>query len=241
VATLLAVRSALVLALIALAISLAACGGGDSDSGGSSASNTSTESSVSEPGARGSNGCRDVELPKPKRDGGQKKPSVKLDPKKTYEVVMRTSCGSFTIRLAVKTSPDTTASFYALAKKGFFDDTVFHRIVPGFVIQGGDPTGRGTGGPGYSTVDRPPRSTAYTTGVVAMAKTGAEPPGTAGSQFYVVTGEDAALPPEYAILGKVTKGIEVTQQIGELGDPASGGAGTPIQPVVIEKATAHKR
>ena len=74
-----------------------------------------------------------------------------------------------------------------------------------------------------------------------MAKTGGEAPGTAGSQFYVVTGEDAMLPPEYAILGKVTKGIEVTQQIGELGDPASGGSGTPTQPVVIEKATVRER
>jgi peptidyl-prolyl cis-trans isomerase B (cyclophilin B) len=234
VATLRAVRPALIIAVAMLAIAPVACGNDDKKpaDGSTSAEKTQTE-------ARSSGACQDVDQPKPRPDGGQKKPSLKLDPAKTYEVVMKTSCGSFTIRLDVKTSPATTASFYSLAKKGFFDNTVFHRIVPGFVIQGGDPTGTGTGGPGYSTVDRPPANTVYTTGVVAMAKTGEEPPGTAGSQFYVVTGEDAQLPAEYAILGKVSKGIEVTQQIGELGDPASGGSGTPTQPVVIEKATAR--
>ena len=125
-------------------------------------------------------------------------------------------------------------------RKGFFDGTRFHRIVPGFVIQGGDPTGSGTGGPGYSTVDKPPRNAKYTKGVVAMAKTQAEKPGTAGSQFYVVTGPDAGLPPDYAIIGKVTKGMDAVQAIGKLGDPASGGTGTPLQSVVIEKATVRE-
>ena len=105
------------------------------------------------------------------------------------------------------------------------------------MIQGGDPTGTGTGGPGYSTRDTPPADTVYTKGVVAMAKTQAEPPGTAGSQFYIVTAPDAGLPPDYAVLGKVVKGQDVVDAIGELGDPASGDAGTPLQPVVIERAT----
>ncbi len=129
----------------------------------------------------------------------------------------------------------------ALAKDGFFDGTVFHRIVPEFVIQGGDPTGSGTGGPGYSTRDAPPDDAVYTRGVVAMAKTEDEPAGTAGSQFYVVTGADAGLPPEYAILGKVVKGLDVTARIGKLGDPQSEGAGTPTQTVVIEKAAVSAR
>ena len=154
-------------------------------------------------------------------------------------MTLRTSCGAFTIRLDQKTSPKTAASFVALAKKGFFDGTVFHRIVPGFVIQGGDPTASGTGGPGYSTRDKPPADAVYTRGVVAMAKTEAEAPGTAGSQFYVVTAQDAGLPPDYALLGKVVKGLDVTAAIGQLGDPQSGGAGTPLQPVVIEKATVR--
>lgn len=230
-------RPVLLVALLALGITLTACGG-DAGSGTSAAS---TETSQAEPTAGGSRACREVEQPQAKLGAAQKKPTSELDPEKTYDVVLRTSCGSFTIRLDQKTSPATTASFAALAKKGFFDETVFHRIVPGFVIQGGDPTGTGTGGPGYSTVDRPPPNTAYTTGVVAMAKTGAQAPGTSGSQFYVVTGEDAGLPSEYAILGKVTKGIEVTQRIGKLGDTASGSSGTPTRPVVIEKATVIER
>ena len=227
------------MAALALAALPAACGD-DEEPGDGAAQSTETQSTPEAAGAADGK-CRDVEAPKPKKDGGQKKPAGKLDPTKTYDVIIQTSCGSFTIRLDVKTSPATAASFASLAKRGFFDDTVFHRIVPGFVIQGGDPTGTGTGGPGYSTVDRPPADTTYTTGVVAMAKTAQEAPGTSGSQFYVVTGQDAQLPPEYALLGKVVKGVEVTQEIGELGDPASGGSGTPTQPVVIEKATVRER
>ena len=235
-------RARLAVACLCLVAALGGCGddensdSGSADTAAPGATEPHDETSAARPG-----GCREVSAPRPKRDGGQRKPKTRLDPSKTYDVRFDTSCGSFTVRLDVKTSPETSASFVALAKRGFFDDTVFHRIVPGFVIQGGDPTGTGTGGPGYSTVDKPPPNAAYTTGVVAMAKTGAEPPGTAGSQFYVVTGQDAGLPPDYAVLGKVTKGIEVTQQIGELGDPASGGAGTPTQPVVIEKATVRER
>jgi len=103
------------------------------------------------------------------------------------DAVVKTSEGTFTIRLDVKDSPNAVASFEKLAKKGFFKGTIFHRIVPGFVIQGGDPTGTGTGGPGYTTTDPPPTNARYTHGVVAMAKTATESPGTAGSQFFVVT------------------------------------------------------
>ena len=187
------------------------------------------------------NGCKQVDTPKPGNDGGERKPRVNLDPAKTYEVRVDTSCGSFTIRLDQKTAPKIAASFAALTKKGFYDGTVFHRIVPGFVIQGGDPTGTGNGGPGYSVVDRPPADAVYTRGVVAMVKSGGESPGTAGSQFYVVTGQDAGLPPEYGLLGKVVKGMEVAMKIDSLGDPQSGGAGTPLQTVVVEKATLKAR
>ena len=148
---------------------------------------------------------------------------------------MSTNCGDFEIELDVDAAPRTGASFVALAQDGFFEQTVFHRIVPGFVIQGGDPTGTGMGGPGYKTVDRPPRGAQYTKGVVAMAKTGDERPGTAGSQFFVVTAPDAGLPPDYALLGEVRAGLDVVDRIAQLGDPASGQAGTPLEPVVIEK------
>jgi peptidyl-prolyl cis-trans isomerase B (cyclophilin B) len=144
-----------------------------------------------------------------------------LDEKTPHTVNVLTNFGSFDIRLDVNDSPCTTSSFAALVGRKFFDGTRFHRIVPGFVIQGGDPTATGRGGPGYTVVDVPPRNSLYTEGVVAMAKSQAEPPGTAGSQFFVVTGANAGLPPDYAILGVVTKGLKVVERIGKLGNPVT--------------------
>jgi cyclophilin family peptidyl-prolyl cis-trans isomerase len=223
--------------LCALALGLAACGDYDGDDGGGDSKQPQGSATLDQ---KPSGGCADVAQPKAKPDGGAKRPTQALDPDATYDVLLKTSCGDITIRLDQKASPKTAASFAGLAKAGFFDDTVFHRIVPGFVIQGGDPTATGTGGPGYSTRDVPPAGTTYKKGTVAMAKTQTEPPGTAGSQFYVVTAADAGLPPEYALLGNVVKGQDVVDAIGELGDPASGEAGTPVQPVVIERAIVRK-
>ena len=220
----------------ALALVLAACGDDDDDS-----SAQKKDSSAPAVEAKQQGQCKDVEQPPTRDGGGQKKPGKPLDATKTYEVVLQTSCGSFTIRLDQKSSPNAAASVASLARNGFFDDTIFHRIVPGFVIQGGDPTASGTGGPGYSTRDRVPRSAAYDPGVVAMAKAGSQPSGTAGSQFFVVTGAGAGLTPDYALLGKVTSGMKVVQAIGQLGDPASGGTGAPLQSVVIEKARVRER
>jgi peptidyl-prolyl cis-trans isomerase B (cyclophilin B) len=160
-----------------------------------------------------------------------------LDASNTETVTMKTNEGTFEFSLDVKDSPNTTASFVKLVKKGFFDGTIFHRIVPGFVIQGGDPTGSGTGGPGYTTVDVPPANTKYTKGVVAMAKAGNEPPGTAGSQFFVVTAADTPLPPDYALLGEVTSGMDVVEKIGRLGDPATE---RPTKRIVIQKASVKE-
>lgn len=208
-------------ALVAASVAAALAG-----CGGSKHASTTTDAS----------GCSSVAPPEANPRQATK-PTARLDPSKTYDVRLRTNCGSFTIRLAVKTSPETTASFVSLVRKGYFDRTVFHRIVPGFVIQGGDPTGSGTGGPGYTTVDPPPSSTRYTLGVAAMAKTGSEPAGSSGSQFFVVTAKDAQLPPDYAVLGKVVEGLGVVEAVGQLGDPSSGGEGVPTETVEIEKAT----
>jgi cyclophilin family peptidyl-prolyl cis-trans isomerase len=218
--------------LLLAVVGLAACGDDDDGDSGTPQATAKAEQPAG--------GCQAAEQPNPKPDGVAKRPTAALDPSATYDVVLKTSCGDITIRLDQKASPKTAASFAGLAKAGFFNGTVFHRIVPGFVIQGGDPTATGTGGPGYSTRDVPPRDATYTKGVVAMAKTQTEPPGTAGSQFYIVTAADAGLRPEYAVLGKVVEGQDVVDAIGELGDPASGEVGTPLQPVVIERATVRQ-
>jgi peptidyl-prolyl cis-trans isomerase B (cyclophilin B) len=229
------------IAILLCALLLGACGDDDDDGGADTGRQEARaeEQRQEEPAATG--GCQDVEQPRPKPDGGAERPSGRLDPDATYVVTLTTSCGEIAIRLDQRTSPRTAASFAHLARTGFYDDTVFHRIVPGFVIQGGDPTASGTGGPGYSTRDVPPRDTTYTMGTVAMAKSQIEPPGTAGSQFYIVTAPDAGLTPDYALLGEVVEGQDVVDEIGELGDPASGGAGTPLQPVVIESAEVSER
>jgi peptidyl-prolyl cis-trans isomerase B (cyclophilin B) len=125
-------------------------------------------------------------------------------------------------------------------KKGFFDGLTFHRIVPEFVIQGGDPSGNGSGGPGYSTVDAPPQDTQYTKGLVAMAKTGAEPAGTSGSQFFVVTGDAVQLPADYAVLGHVTDGLDVVEKIGRLGNPSDPN-GAPTERIEIKSMELKTR
>ena len=208
--------------LVLLVAVLAGCGGS-----GKASPPTSTDAG----------GCIPVQQPKAASRSAPK-PTTSLDPAKIYDVRFATNCGSFTIRLAVETSPRTTASFASLVRRGFFDRTVFHRIVPGFVVQGGDPTASGLGGPGYSVVDRPPASTRYTLGVAAMAKAGNEPAGTSGSQFFVVTANDAQLPPDYAVLGRVVAGLAVVRRIGKLGDPSTE---QPTETVEIEKATLHVR
>ena len=203
------------LLVAALVLVATGCGGGD----GSSTTAT---------------GCDDVEAPAPRADGGRTAPAEPLDASQTWTLTFDTSCGTFVVTLDLDSAPKTAASLVALARAGYYDDTVFHRIVPGFVIQGGDPTQSGSGGPGYTTVDPPAAGTTYTKGVVAMAKTATEPPGTAGSQFFVVTGDDVGLPPEYAIAGTVTSGLDVVERIGELGDPTTE---QPLQPVVIDSVT----
>ena len=200
------------LALVALA---AGCGGED------------------EPVASGNGDCEGVEAPAPRDPGTHEAPTEPLDMNASYGLVFETSCGQFTVGLDTDLAPKTSASLVALAGAGYFDDTVFHRIVPGFVIQGGDPTATGTGGPGYKTVDVPPPGSRYVKGMFAMAKGGQEPAGTSGSQFFVVTGEDVGLPPDYAIVGEVTDGLDVVERIGELGDASE----RPTQPVVIRRVT----
>jgi cyclophilin family peptidyl-prolyl cis-trans isomerase len=157
---------------------------------------------------------------------------LKLDVKEV-KLLFTTNCGQFVVTIDKKTSPRAASSFVSLAQRGFYDDTFFHRIVPGFVIQGGDPTGTGSGGPAYQTHDKVPKTVAYTYGVVAMAKAPTEPAGTAGSQFFIVTVRNANLPPDYAVVGKVTSGFATVNLIGTLGNAQQ----QPTRNVVISKVT----
>jgi peptidyl-prolyl cis-trans isomerase B (cyclophilin B) len=210
---------ALLAVLVAL-VFIAGCGGGDDDSATAGDTTEVTE-------------CAEVDAPEARDPEQREAPTEELDASTTYTLTFDTSCGSFTVTLDPEQAPKTSASLVALANAGYFDETIFHRVVPGFVVQGGDPTQSGGGGPGYSTVDVPASGSAYTQGVVAMAKSGVEAPGTAGSQFFVVTGADAGLPPDYAIVGEVTEGMDTVLRIDALGV----GDGPPSQPVVVNTVT----
>ena len=137
-------------------------------------------------------------------------------------------------------APKTTSSFAHLVQTGYYNDLTFHRVVPDFVIQGGDPKGDGTGGPSWQIVEPPPANLRYTRGVVAMAKGSTAPAGTSGSQFFIVTGSSVNLPPAYALIGHVVGGEKAVDAIARVPTeaPAEGGpASKPVVPVVIEKAT----
>ncbi len=221
--------------LVASALLLAGCGGSSKDATATTGAATTPASTSTTAGSSGH--CRDVTAPSPRADGGAKEPTERLDPERTYRLVFTTNCGTFTITLDQQKAPATAASLVSLANQKFYDDTIFHRIVPGFVIQGGDPTQTGSGGPGYQTVDAPPADAAYTKGIVAMAKTASEPAGTSGSQFFIVTAADAQLPPDYAIVGTVTDGLDVVERIGKLGDASE----QPTRPVVIESVVVESQ
>jgi cyclophilin family peptidyl-prolyl cis-trans isomerase len=182
--------------------------------------------------ASGKNGCEKVAAPEPRQES-LKAPEQTVKKGEKLTAVVETSCGTFDIALDTTRAPKIANSFAYLAEEGFYDDLTFHRIVPEFVIQGGDPEGTGTGGPGYKVTEKPPANLSYTKGVVAMAKSSTEPAGTAGSQFFVVTGADAGLPPEYALVGRVSSGMDVVETIGKLGTPEE----KPKQTVLIKKMT----
>lgn len=155
-------------------------------------------------------------------------PEIDLDPAKTYTAIVDTNCGKFDLALDAKAAPKTVGNFVALARKNYFDGLTWHRVVAGFVIQGGDPRGTGSGGPGYTFEDELPavdgcrkdeatgRPLCYERGSVAMANSG---PDTNGSQFFVVTGPGDALEPNYTLFGKVTKGMEVVDKLASFAQP----------------------
>jgi cyclophilin family peptidyl-prolyl cis-trans isomerase len=206
--------------------------GGTTGATGSTGTTGGATDTAGATGDQGGGRCKAVDEPRPRREPRRARaPSFRLSKGTTYTARVVTSCGTFEIELDSEDAPRTGGSFVSLARKGFYDGVLFHRIVTGFVIQGGDRTGTGSGGPGYRVRESPPDDIVYSEGVVAMAKAGNESPGTSGSQFFVVT-SDSSLPAEYALLGRVKKGLDVVHAIEEV--PA-GPDERPISPVVIEK------
>jgi cyclophilin family peptidyl-prolyl cis-trans isomerase len=158
-------------------------------------------------------------------------PPMCIDPNKRYTALMSTSKGDMTIALDPVAAPKTVNNFVVLARYHYFDGIVFHRIIPDFVIQGGDPQGDGRGGPGYRFEDELPPAGRYELGSLAMANAG---PDTNGSQFFIITGPNGVgLPPQYSLFGKVVKGMEVVADIESVGTPS----GSPKEKVTINSVT----
>lgn len=225
---------------LTLGLVLTACGG--STVGGGTQSSTTHPSKKNTLAAAKSSSqppagkCTSVRAPAPKGAQSLRRPTLTLDPAKRYVVSLTTNCGTIAIELAVRKAPRTTASFAYLVRRGFYDNLTFHRVAAGFVIQGGDPNGDGSGGPGYTVVEPPPRNLHYTLGTVAMAKTGTDPAGSSGSQFFIVTTHDAPLPAQYALVGNVVGDLSGINAISKLStNPPQDGA--PTTPVVISSAT----
>jgi cyclophilin family peptidyl-prolyl cis-trans isomerase len=151
-------------------------------------------------------------------DPARAKDITPLDADGTYTIEFQTTHGNFTVELNAERSPCNGNSLMQLAGDGFYNGITIHRIVPDFVIQAGNSEKTPDGGPGYTTIDPPLPETQYRKGDVAMAKATAEPPGTGGSEFFIVTGNELPLPPDYALVGRVVKGMNVVEKIGKLGN-----------------------
>lgn len=177
-----------------------------------------------------------VEPPAPdgsseKRQSFDAEPPMVIDTSKRYTAKVVTNMGGMTVALDSVIAPRTVNSFVFLARYHYFDGISFHRIIPGFVLQGGDPTGTGRGGPGYQFADELPPPGRYELGSLAMANAG---PDTNGSQFFVISGPDGVrLPPSYSLFGKVVAGLETVAAIDAVGSKS----GKPSKAVTIESVT----
>jgi cyclophilin family peptidyl-prolyl cis-trans isomerase len=168
-----------------------------------------------------------------------KPPAMTIDPAKNYTATITTNKGSFKVEFYPDEAPKTVNNFICLAKAGYYDNSPFHRIIAGFVIQGGDPTGTGRGGPGYRFEDEKFNRN-YELGSLAMANAG---PNTNGSQFFILTGQNGtALPKNYTLFGKVIEGMDVVNTIANtpVKVSPSGEKSSPIDPVIFESVTVEE-
>jgi cyclophilin family peptidyl-prolyl cis-trans isomerase len=168
----------------------------------------------------------------PKRQQFSSPPDIGIDPDKRYTATLDTSVGEIVIALDAVRAPKTVNNFVYLALHHYYDGVIFHRIINGFMCQGGDPTGTGRGGPGYRFEDELPKQGQYEVGSVAMANAG---PNTNGSQFFLISGRDGVgLPPLYSLFGKIVKGLDV---LDEMQGVKTGSGDRPVDDVVINSVT----
>ena len=176
--------------------------------------------------------CPAADGSSPKKQRFSERPPMCIDPARRYSAEMVTNKGTMHIELDPRAAPKTVNNFVFLARYHYFDDVTFHRVIPGFVLQGGDPEGTGRGGPGYRFEDELPKAGRYRLGSLAMANAG---PNTNGSQFFIISGpQGMQLPPSYSLFGQVVSGLEVVAAIDALGTP---GAGKPKEKLVIQSVT----
>jgi peptidyl-prolyl cis-trans isomerase B (cyclophilin B) len=203
----------------------------------SAASTVPGVTTVPAPFAYGTGECPNPDGSSPKTTTFTAAPKLCIDPTKTYTAMIETNKGSFTAVLDAAKAPGTVNNFITLARYHYFDSTPCHRIIAGFVVQCGDPTGKGTGGPGYTVADELPQAGEYKIGSLAMANSG---PNTNGSQFFVITGDQGAqLPPNYSLFGQVTDGLDTTVKALDAAanpDPSANGV-PPKEPISISKVT----
>jgi cyclophilin family peptidyl-prolyl cis-trans isomerase len=168
----------------------------------------------------------------PKRQQFSSPPDIGIDPDKRYTATLDTSVGEMVVALDAVRAPKTVNNFVYLALHHYYDGVIFHRIINGFMCQGGDPTGTGRGGPGYRFEDELPKQGQYEVGSVAMANAG---PNTNGSQFFLISGRDGVgLPPLYSLFGKIVKGLDV---LDEMQGVKTGSGDRPVDDVVINSVT----
>ncbi len=232
-------RPSLIAALAALVVAIllaAACGGGD-DAAGTAAAPDTAGAAVTTPTAPAGSCTDRAPDPPPDPKSYPAPPPQTIDTSHTYTATLATSCGDIVIALDPTEAPVTVNNFVFLARQGFYNGLTFHRVVAGFVIQGGDPTGTGSGDAGYAFDDELPKD-GYPTGSVAMANSG---PNTNGSQFFIVTGDGSLLPNDYSRFGKVTSGLDVAKRIEGFADPnadpSDPATQRPTQPIYIYRVT----
>jgi cyclophilin family peptidyl-prolyl cis-trans isomerase len=216
----------------------ATTGADTDDTGATTLDGTPDAGTAPAGGAPATSGCPPVEGATTQTRTFAGPPPDCLEPGAVYDAVVTTNKGEFTITLDPASAPVAANNFVFLARNQYFDSTICHRIIPNFVVQCGDPTGTGTGGPGYTIVDEPPAAGQYQVGSVAMAKT--LNPNSAGSQFFLITGSDgAALPPDYALFGSITAGLDDT--VAAMAAAGTPGDGVPSEPIEIQSVRIVQR